>query len=333
MAITQIPLWKLPPAERRAEKARRRADRHGATVSPSTPKETPDMSKAEPEVVCGIARTKLDRIIRNIDKARQEKDDGTTAHASAWKDAKEQGAPTEALKLCMKLDRMSEEKRDDFLKAFAALRGSVYQHWGNQPDMFEQATAPQQSDRGEATAVDADADPLTLFGDCGEGEADETAQDDGGEAVEGPGADYSANPENVASDAEYEFVGQWLSDGEQAGLAGVGPEANPHEDGTLAAATWENGRLQGTALAGEDGTYNAGWAAHKAGTERDAGRSADWLKGWDERQKKQDRSAKRGEAAETEHAEASPEATVDGAEILPFVPGAADGAAPQVAAE
>lgn len=298
-------------AQLAAKKARReaRSAARADTVPPST-KDTPDMNKADAdiEVICGLARTKLDRIIRNIDKARQEKDDANTAHASEWKGAKDNGVPTEPLKLCFKLDRMSEDKRRDFLKAFDELRGTVYRRWSDQPDMFEQAAVDESAESSET--VEDDSEPLPLFDSAAE------------EQIDGPAADWGADPVNAASDEELNQAGHWFSDGQAAGAVGAPAEANPHEDGTLAAATWEKGRLQGAvALADEPDPYKTGWAAHKAGSPRDVSQHVDWLKGWDERDEKWNREAKKAATAEAK-AEGDHEDSIN---VVPFL-ASADGA-------
>lgn len=72
--------------------------------------------------IAGVEPVKLDRFITDIKRAVQEKNDATTNHASLWKQAKDAGVHTEALKLALRLDRMEDDKRNDFLRSLDQLR-------------------------------------------------------------------------------------------------------------------------------------------------------------------------------------------------------------------
>ncbi len=61
----------------------------------------------------------LNRLLEDIVNEKQHQSDSGTAVARLYKSAdKSHGIHGEAMKLCVKLSKMSEEKKDDFLRAF-----------------------------------------------------------------------------------------------------------------------------------------------------------------------------------------------------------------------
>lgn len=305
-----------------------------ASLTATTPdKETDTMSNAAAITIYGVAKTKFDRIIKSLQSTQQKAADATTENASEWKGAKDAGVNNKALKLCLSLDRMADDKRADFLKAFDAYRNDYFIWWNNQPDMFEQPAARAAAEQDD-DGLDEGEEELPLAADDG----DETGATRGEveDVADGPGADWAADPVNMAEDAQFDGYGFAFNDGKHAGIAGVGPEANPHDAGSIQADAWEKGRVSAAPLVEEVNHYNAGWAAHKAGETRDANpceaetkAAADWAQGWNDREKKQDKGAKRAVKAATS---AEPETVADIADmpagvVVPFDGGAASTAA------
>lgn len=293
----------MTPAQRKRldDLAAKKARREAKAQSKGKP-------MSEEQIVAGVMLSKLRRINRDIDSARQEKDDSNANHASAWKGAKNAGANVDALKLFHKLNRQATDKRNDFLKAWGELTASpICAHWFAQPDMFE--TLPpepeRRNDQGAPWPMMDDEDREDE--DTGPAELNFTspgyAEDEDEET--GPEAERVAEPLNVDDQAG---AGHAFNEGKNAGLAGVGPEANPFEDGSTAADQWEAGRVAAAEVAEEVDQYNLGWAAHKAGAERDShgldGEAAErWLQGWDDRQIREDRKA--AQAAKTDEEQAA----------------------------
>lgn len=247
------------------------------------------------EKVHSVPVGQFDRLLAGLRESAQNLADAQTENAGNWKGAKDKGVNNEALKLALKLDRMSDEKRGDFLKAFDAYR-RYFKYWDAQPDMFE--TAPpepeRRNDQGAPWPVDDDDEDAEDGGPAElnfstPGYADDEDREDG------PEAERVTEPLNVDDQAG---AGHAFNDGKNAGLAGVGAEANPHEDGGILAQQWEAGRVEGADRADEVDTYNVGWAAFKAGDVRDShgldGAAAErWVLGWDECQKKRQRMAEK----------------------------------------
>ena len=60
----------------------------------------------------------LKNLVRDIDDQKQKQSDSGTSVARLYKTAdKSHGVHGEAMKLCVKLNKMSHEKKDDFLRA------------------------------------------------------------------------------------------------------------------------------------------------------------------------------------------------------------------------
>lgn len=199
---------------------------------PLSTQETTSMT--DQDLIYSLPRTKMTRIVEDIETARQRKDDANTAHMTEWKAAKDAGAPVEALKLCLKLDRMSAEKRSDFLRGFDELRGKYYaDRWGAQPDMLDAANDDDQA--GEEANGD-DAEP--------EEHRDIAARQDGAErpavsaVEEGAETGHADNPTGA--------VGAFNA-GKEAGRRGEESDTNPHSGRTATGKAWKKGWEAGAA--------------------------------------------------------------------------------------
>lgn len=292
----------MTPAQRKRldDLAAKKSRREAKAQSKGKP-----MSEDPQQMVHTIPAVQFDRLLASLRESAQNLADAQTENATNWKGAKDKGANNKALKLVLSLDRMSAEKRGDFLKAFDAYR-RYFKYWDDQPDMFE--TLPPEPERRNDQGA-----PWPMMDDE-DREDDETgpaelnfstpgyAEDEDRET--GPEAERVAEPLNVDDQAG---AGHAFNEGKNAGLAGVGPEANPFEDGSTASAQWEAGRVAAAEVAEEVDQYNLGWAAHKDGADRDShgldGEAAErWLQGWDERQIREDRKAAQASKANEDRA-------------------------------
>lgn len=295
------PFWKLPPSEKlKVREARKAAKAAKAALSTTTEKDStmtanPEAAQGgEPELIYGIPRTKVVRVIDDLESARQRQADANTAHMSEWKAAKEIGAPVEPLKLCLKLNRMSSDKRRDFLHGFDELRAGIYGHWDQQPDLFQQPE--DQAAAPVAEAIEAE----TADQDEADGTAKAAERASPTEPAPANASDWSVDGAAADADASLDQAGFVFTAGRNAGLEGKAATDNPHAEGTSSAAVWEKGRVSTAPAAAEVESYNAGWAAQAEGVAREANPHAEgsddsrhWFDGFDAHAKKAAGKAKR----------------------------------------
>lgn len=113
------------------------------------------MAKKDDQMILGIPLKKLQRHSATISRLRQVLDDASTAHASAWNDAEEDGTHGPALKLLLRLQGMDISKARDFLRAFDSYRGAL--GFNDQLDMFEQQEAEGANESSVQAAEDDNA--------------------------------------------------------------------------------------------------------------------------------------------------------------------------------
>lgn len=132
--------------------------------------------------IAGVPKTDIDRHIKEIRTRRQRKDDSTSAHAEAWKRFKDAGGNSEALKLADKLDRMEDDKRNDFLRSFDQLR--EHMDLDRALDLFDRP-ADQDNAPAEAAQAQPEPEPAGEWEGNGEPMADD-APGESGEELENP---------------------------------------------------------------------------------------------------------------------------------------------------
>lgn len=265
----------------------------------------PSLTKAQKlKIIADAARD----IIRIKAEMRALAEDITAARGRV----KQTGVKASDFGVVLRLYTLEVEDRDTSLDGLSLCAEALNIDLGSenrQPDLFEEAAVadrrPQDPEPGSVELVEADDDEpadlldgLDVEGDGGVFGGDESEAE--------PVSDWAAAA--AADDEEFDDAG-FVHAGKEAGFAGVGAEANPHESGSREAEAWERGRLSGAERAEiEVDRYNDGWAAHKAGSPRDAnpheaGTDAHgrWDLGWTERQAKAEREG----AARTVPAEAA----------------------------
>ncbi|MFD2232786.1 ribosome modulation factor [Phaeospirillum tilakii] len=206
--------------------------------------QSPAPAPSPDDEIYGLARAIIDTHVAAIDEARQAKDDGTTGHASAWKAAKKVGLPVDPLKLCLKLKRMSESKRRDFLRGFDALRISYF-GWDNQLDMFEASRSTVEAEAAEAEPESA----VEAVEDAPEPVAAPAIDQDGikakiDRAMEAAKDAVALAPE---TDPEADHAGTAFNQGRMAALAGQTGEQNPYKRASLRGRVWAQGHAKGVA--------------------------------------------------------------------------------------
>lgn len=189
------------------------------------------------DVIYGVTATKFDRIVNDLRSTMQRAADATTENASEWKAAKDAGVNNKALKTCLSLDRMSDDKRRDFLRAFDAYRNHYFTHWDNQPDMLDAEAAPEEAE----SQVDT-ADSVEQIE--GEGEQPLAAQAPDEAKTDIPAADWGDDKavEGSATGAVAAF-----NDGKSSGRRGEPEEGNPHGPRTAVGKSWRKGWQVGAA--------------------------------------------------------------------------------------
>jgi len=267
----------------------------------------PSLTKAQKLKIIGDAARDIIRIKSEM-KALAE--DITAARGRV----KQTGVKASDFGVVLRLYTLEVEDRDDSLDGLSLCAEALNIDLGGesrQPDLFEEAAVAdrrlQDPEPGSVELVEADDDdePADLL-DGLDGEVDAVGGFGGDEGEAEPASDWAAAA--AADDEEFDDAG-YVHAGKEAGFAGVGAEANPHEAGSREAEAWERGRMSGAERAEiEVDRYNDGWAAHKAGSPRDANpHEADtdahgrWDLGWTERQAK----AEREDVARTVPAEAA----------------------------
>jgi len=197
----------------------------------------------------GVSQEVFNGFIASVASTKQDVDDATTANAGAWKKADTLGIHPEAAKLYLRLDRMEDLKRADFLRSFDIYRG--WADWSAQVDMFE-----QQEDRDPAPS----APPLRLVdAESGEPiEGGETGGESGPivtseELLEQQKLDADVGEENpIQSTEDLENAGYTFGAGKQAAIEGEPVEANPHPEHSPSHALWARGHAVGMALPAEE---------------------------------------------------------------------------------
>jgi hypothetical protein len=189
------------------------------------------------DIICGIAASKFDRLLTDVTEARQRMDDATTGHASAWKALKECDVNTDAVKLCLKLDRQSLDKRSDFLKAFDELRQGKYSHWESQmalPLAVQADDTLTEEEPDEACDVQEDDTPSEVV----EMPQPDAPGNQTGDKVEDPANDWAAGPvkDEGATGAVAAF-----NDGKVAGRTGKEADTNPHDGRAMVGKSWRKG--------------------------------------------------------------------------------------------
>lgn len=255
--------------------------------------------------IAGMEPVKLDRLVASIKRARQAKDDANTAHASIWKEAKDAGCHTEALKLALKLDKMEDDKRNDFLRSFDQLRG----HLGlnRALDMFDQV--------GAEVSIAADSDKASP-----------------GPAPQWDGNDAPFDVDQPGESGEEVIPAAAAEDEQQEEAAAAEPET---------AADWRDAEIPVDQMPEDAGAcFNAGCAARRAGEGEDAnphdhtvdlGRASCWLKGWrhadvNVREEEAERAAAEAAALAADVATAEADvAAADADNVRPFPTPAAEG--------
>lgn len=202
----------------------------------------------------GLTSEQFFGFVDDVKEARQELDDANTAHATTHKKADGLGIHPQAVKLYLRLDKMEDTKRNDFLRAFDQYRGWA-DHWHAQADLYEQpgADATPLEEAINATDRDSSDEPKPL-GDIVAGiVADAKPAYDVASPPDLPGAetaDEQADWGEEGADetnAELENAGFTFAEGRKAGQQGAEADANPHPAASPSHAIWERGRVQGAA--------------------------------------------------------------------------------------
>lgn len=211
-------------------------------------------SGTEDAVVAGVLKSKCERIIAALKSAIQNKDDASAEHASEWKSAKDDGIHNGAMKLCLSLDRMEEQKRLAFLTAFDAYRHLLFD-WDAQRVMPFLAEGDQAAAQRVAQDMSDDDDVgqtgFTAFEDEEPEEGprdvvDAMAQRDAaGETDAEEDAPWNGAGEPVTGDVP-EDAGAIYNAGQSAGLDGEPEEDNPHETSSAAHQLWAKGWARGS---------------------------------------------------------------------------------------
>ena len=211
-------------------------------------------------VVAGVPKSKCTRIMASLRNAIQAKNDATADHAIEWKSAKDDGIHNQAMKLCLSLERMEEQKRSAWLTAFDAYRCHLFPSWDAQQVMPFIADADQKAaQRVVQSGPDDDEVGETGFSsaedDLYEGLPDVvdamSHSDAGGfDHDDDHGAPWSGEGAPVTGDVP-EDSGAIFNAGHSAGLDGDPEDGNPHEPGGSAHQLWAKGWLRGSNVLSE----------------------------------------------------------------------------------
>jgi hypothetical protein len=256
--------------------------------------------------VAGLPKKDVKWHINNVISAGQKKDDATSHNASAWKRLKDCGGHSEAIKLGLKLQKMSDDKRADFLRSFDEIR--LHLDLDAQGDLFDedQVTADDVDTLNAAQAA-ADAQPW-------QGE---------GEPIGESGEIVHPEPEPVAAEAE-------------DGAKGEAPELA--DAVATAEDAWDEANISAEDMPEDAGAvFNAGRDQRDAGgtlkdnphKKSDKVRRTIWADGWKQRDQELSEAAEpapvedaegmgyaeRAEVQGEDQAEATAEAEDDGLEF------------------
>lgn len=185
----------------------------------------------------GLPASKLAREFSALREAIQRNADATTSHASAWKAAEENGVHKAAAKWALQLDRMSDDKRKDYLRAALDYIAYFQQHgqWGAQAELPLGAPSVRQGDDD----ADSDAAEDDDFGDAEDASADAA---DVGPGNPDPDWDGAGTP--AAGDIP-DQAGHIHAEGEQAGFEGGVEAHNPYPRGSNEARLFAQGVVKG----------------------------------------------------------------------------------------
>lgn len=209
-----------------------------------------------PVTVAGLAAKQFERVLREESSARAKKDTASTTYASIFKNAKDLGANTPAIKMAVRLLKMEPQERNGCL---TALIQSLL-HADTQMDLFavshvRAVILAALGSNGEpivvpTEATDQDDESLPFDGD----EDDDLVDDDeeGGEDGEEAGALPDTEEEDAAEpdigevipeehDPALGMAGAYFNEG--AAIASRGGILNdcPHPEGSTPAKLWIQG--------------------------------------------------------------------------------------------
>jgi uncharacterized protein (UPF0335 family) len=202
----------------------------------------------EIDLIAGGPRPVFNKTMSIIINAEQRKDDAQTGFATAWKTAKDRGFHTEAMKLAMKLRKMSEEKRMDFLRAFDELRRELKLDDVEQMDLIDDVLDAANDEGADAVAaVPWDLDELHPVAD-GMSMADLSAKCSPAPGEGDDGHEHDADPADDDDLQGHADAGAHFNAGRLSGLAGEAPTPpSDLEEGSPAREMWLDGWEQGQA--------------------------------------------------------------------------------------
>ena len=198
-----------------------------------------------------VSKDTFIEFLETVDGSKQRLSDAQMANASVWKKAESLGIHAESAKLIQKLDKMSTEKRTDYLRAFDRMR--VFMGWDAQLDLLEQVSDDASAADEERDVVDEPSEQPPFDSDdedAAERGPAELTFDDGAERIEGDPMLEETAQEWDAADGEQDVdaldtAGSIFTAGKEAGLANQPADLSPHEAGSQAAEIWERGRAVG----------------------------------------------------------------------------------------
>ena len=202
----------------------------------------------------GLTKDAFQKFLTKITNTKQKVSDAQTAHASEFKRCDVLQIHPEALKLIQKLDRMSEEKRDNLLQAFDRYRS--WMNWGAQLDLLESAADSVGESVGEQDDDFLDDDGQIPFGDdeddaepSGPAELNfaEGEREEGEPVLEETAQEWDGADDGGLDEGALDQGGQIFAAGVAAGALGKTLEENPHDRSYAeeAADIWEKGRIAG----------------------------------------------------------------------------------------
>lgn len=172
--------------------------------------------------VVGVDASVMDKLMEGVRHAKGDKDDANMVYASAWKQLKDRGANTDALKVAFKLSTKDSKKAQVFIRDFLE-----YCRYLGIWDQMElpfggpvHLAANDEADNNETNVVRLPSDDADGIGAVG------------GERLDAATIGANEIPANA---------GSLFNDGAEAALAGVDRDAHAFEDGSPEAAMWLQG--------------------------------------------------------------------------------------------
>lgn len=128
-----------------------------------------ELAVHEDKILNSIEKFKADEKTRASDAAGTRQEIGKLCELT--------GVNNKAFAMIRQLDKASDERREDILRSFDALRDIMAKRWDGQstPDMLD-GDEPEEAEEAEPETAEADADEVEIEGETPEGDPELAAE-------------------------------------------------------------------------------------------------------------------------------------------------------------